>query len=712
MIRASDVRERKLERAYAAGERWQRLATRREEAVRRIKALGPGAADTPDRVQQYNEREAAKALAYLRAGVTESFFTERRIGPTLDLDDSPPNEPARLAGVPVGRIVELDASGKARSGFATGFLIAPNILLTNHHVFTTASECDNCGVQFGYEKIAGALVDGPTFAFAPNQGGIFYTDDQLDFTIVGVATRSIKSDLALSTFGSLRLIPTVGKILVGQPISIIQYPEGGPKKYGVRDNELLLGPTELDLFLQYSTDTLPGSSGSPAFNKDWEVVALHHSGVPEIRNGQIMTITGTPWSRGMPDTDIHWVANEGARVSRICAALRIAHVDAAAQPALQSLVSTFHEDFTPLPAAVGAQGNPPVTAPLPTITPAVDGKGISITVNGSATFQFGATRAEPPIATTTPPRLAVAVEKALVFDPDYDTREGYDRDFLGVRVSVPKVAPARAKEILLAGSKPMLLKYHHYSLVMNRVRKLQMWSAVNVDYTATKRRKNRGEFGDETWVADPRIPGLLQIQGPELYDRAKKFDRGHIVRREDTAWGDTEEEEIFANSDSFHWTNCTPQHEDFNRAAFGFTGLWGGLENHIQSQVKNVGKQMSIFAGPMLDNTNDIHHDFGAGEVLVPTRFWKVLFVVEKATGQPAQLRAYGFVLDQQDAIAEFGIEKFSAGKFKTFQVRLQDIATESGVVFAAAQRKADALATSPVEARRVAIETLDDVVL
>src|SRR5262245_7296525 len=220
MTHASDVRERKLERAYAAGERWRSLAERREETVRRIKSLGPGAADSPDRVEKYNEREAAKALAYLRAGVTESFFTERRIGPTLDLDDSPPNEPARLAGVPVGRIVELDARGKIRSGFATGFLIAPNILLTHHHVFASASECDNCGVQFGYEKIGGWLAEGPTFALLPERGGIFCTDDQLDFTIVGVSTTSIGGNVALATYGSLRLIPTVGKILVGQPISI------------------------------------------------------------------------------------------------------------------------------------------------------------------------------------------------------------------------------------------------------------------------------------------------------------------------------------------------------------------------------------------------------------------------------------------------------------------------------------------------------------
>ena len=30
--------------------------------------------------------------------------------------------------------------------------------------------------------------------------------------------------------------------------------------------------------VQYSTDTEPGSSGSPVFNQDWEIVGLHHRG--------------------------------------------------------------------------------------------------------------------------------------------------------------------------------------------------------------------------------------------------------------------------------------------------------------------------------------------------------------------------------------------------------------------------------------------------
>ncbi len=245
---------------------------------------------------------------------------------------------------------------------------------------------------------------------------------------------------------------------------------------------------------------------------------------------------------------------------------------------------------------------------------------------------------------------------------------------------------------------------------MNRQRRLQMWSAVNVDYTPSKRRKSREEFGTDTWVADPRIPGKLQIEDAELYQPATKFDRGHIVRRDDTAWGDTSEEEILANSDSFHWTNCTPQHEQFNRDKYGFHGLWGGLENRIQAQAKNVGYKMSIFAGPILDNTNDIDHDFGGGLVKVPRRFWKVLLVTEDARTAQAKLRAFGFILDQTQALNKFGIERFSAGTFETYQVNLQEIVTDSGVTFKQNVLDADAMLGVRQESRRIRIDSLKDI--
>ena len=54
-----------------------------------------------------------------------------------------------------------------------------------------------------------------------------------------------------------------------------------------------------DDFIHYSTDTMPGSSGSPVFNDEWMVVSLHHSGVPD------------------PNKPGQFISNEGIRISSI-----------------------------------------------------------------------------------------------------------------------------------------------------------------------------------------------------------------------------------------------------------------------------------------------------------------------------------------------------------------------------------------------------------
>jgi endonuclease G len=718
MAYADTVKARQIDRLHDVGERWQTLLQRRAETVRKLRRGGPKTADSPKRVQLYEEREAMKQLAFARAGVSPAFFQERMIGPTLDLDDYPPNEAARIAGVSVGRIVELGDHGEAMDGVATGFLIAPGLIMTNHHVFGAASECGNCGIQFSYEKQNDTVIDGPVFAFEADR--FFFTSEPLDCTVVAVAPKSFGDGRLLTEFGTGHLSPALGKILVGQPVSIIQYPDGGPKKYGVRDNEMLVPAEPTELFIQYTTDTEPGSSGSPAFNKDWEVVALHHSGVPEVKDGRILTIDGQTWMKGMSDSDIHWVANEGVRISKICDALIGATVEPRFSDVWSNLIATFQEDFTTIPAMKTAPAEGESTTPT-TIPVAGAPRGVSIVVNGNATFNFGG-RATPDsdgdvqlaVKPTAKPRTSgvepTAAEKKLLFDPNYDKRSGYQENFLPVKVPLPDVSIARAGEILQQNGKPLLLEYHHYSLVMNQTRRMQMWSAVNVDYTPSKRRKTRKEFGDETWVADPRVAGALQIDDQDLYDPAKKFDRGHIVRREDTAWGDTPEEEVFANSDSFHWTNCTPQHEQFNRDVGQYQGLWGKLEDHIQAQAKNVGQRMSIFAGPILDATNDIKHNFGGGEISVPIRFWKIVIVTEEAASDAPRLRAYGFVLDQLPVIQKFGLEKFGLGVFTTYQVTVANIAKTAGVTFDTSLIAADAMAGSPNEAVRVTVTSLDDV--
>jgi V8-like Glu-specific endopeptidase len=58
-------------------------------------------------------------------------------------------------------------------------------------------------------------------------------------------------------------------------VTIIQHPSGGPKQIALNENRVT---NIYRHYLQYTTDTLPGSSGSPVFNDDWKVVALHHAG--------------------------------------------------------------------------------------------------------------------------------------------------------------------------------------------------------------------------------------------------------------------------------------------------------------------------------------------------------------------------------------------------------------------------------------------------
>lgn len=117
----------------------------------------------------------------------------------------------------------------------------------------------------------------------------FLSDETLDIAIVAVAPTVLLGQGSLDAYGTVRLIPAQGKILVGHPVSIIQHPGGQAKHWAVEQNKLLLEPGDADLFLTYSTDTQEGSSGSPAFNFDWELVAVHHSGVPRRVNGNIMT---------------------------------------------------------------------------------------------------------------------------------------------------------------------------------------------------------------------------------------------------------------------------------------------------------------------------------------------------------------------------------------------------------------------------------------
>jgi hypothetical protein len=337
----------------ATTERYQKRTPNRSRNERLIKERRYLEADSPERVMKFLERRGYApnvSAAIIRnpeeklpvmpgpmAGEPGPDGLERFLG-TNDLIGVAFLERGLQVARSVGR-VWVGVSGGRPSGFGTGFLVSPRLLLTNHHVLQNAAVARTSLIEFDYQiGLSGVFLPTTTFSFEPNV--FFFADQHFDYALVAVQ-RTSPSGSQLATFGWNPLIEEEGKAIVSQWLNIIQHPNGEAKQLGLRENQLV---DVLDDFLQYKTDTAPGSSGSPVYNDRWEVVGLHHSGVP-ARNaaGQILAIDGRVWTQSMGEHRIDWISNEGVRISKLLAHVR-------QQPMSQEQRQMFEELFIPVPA--------------------------------------------------------------------------------------------------------------------------------------------------------------------------------------------------------------------------------------------------------------------------------------------------------------------------------------------------------------------------
>lgn len=683
MSRLKDIQESRLKLAKEAAERYQS----REEHREALKEQGPLKGEDRKVVEQFQQRTLFNSRKRgQRAAPREGMLTERVFGPD-DRYEIPRNEYERLAGRSVARIIDVSNPNRPY-GYGTGFMVSARLLITNHHVLRDQSDALISAANFGHEYSANNVIQaGENFALDP--ATCFYNNRELDFALVAVSQMT-QTGVELKRYGWNRLIGQTGKILVSYPINIIQHPKGGHKRYATEGNLLV---DRLDDFLHYMSDTDPGSSGSPCFNDFWDVVALHRSAVPRISRGEWLNKRGEPWTEDQGVDAIDWVANEGVRISRILE--HLAAADLSSVPGATLIRELLEAGSAPEeafdPHHDGVEQEQSLEAALNEACCNYGDARTIVHVHGDAKVHTGDAQAHMQKAHLSsdpgsPERQRPRLEKKLRFDPDYSRRPGYDVWFLReVEVGLPMIDDKRKDEIFNdRHGNPVVLDYHHYSLVMNEDWQLTMWTASNVDYSKKMRfPASREDFGDDTWIPDPRIPDSIQIEDNELYNPARKFDRGHIVRRDDSVWGTTFQEAEFANSDTFHWTNCAPQHEDFNRHAFGKKGVWGGLEGHIAKQARAVDSRLIIFAGPVLDEARGVTHDFGGGRWRVPLDFWKVVVVPHKKRNQ-TRLKAFGFVMEQESTIKEFGLERkeFQVGKYEVIQRPIAAISKMTGVVF------------------------------
>ncbi|WP_448577618.1 DNA/RNA non-specific endonuclease [Thermaurantiacus sp.] len=541
------------------------------------------------------------------------------------------------AAAPIARVTMCDPLGRNR-GFGSSFLILPGVLITNNHVLPAADWAARSFIEFDYAlDCAGDPLAPYMFRLRPDR--LFATSKPLDYTVVAVEPVN-RDGVDLSRFGFLPLIAQVGKIVEGEWLTIIQHPAGDRKAVCVRENRFL---KRSDDTIWYSTDTLGGSSGSPVFNNEWQVVALHHAGVPE-RNaeGRILTVSGEPFDPARHgEADVKWIANAGIRVSRIVATLLETHGD---QPLLQPLKEA---ELLPDPTRIGIETRSLVPG--------------------------GAGPAKPADTSTSDTQ---AQESFADFDAplaeNYALRTGYDPDFLGPGLSVPLPALSAAlkREAARLSSSPARfeLRYMGFSTVQHARRRLPIFSAANVDFAnrfAMKRPK-------DVWRIDPRIPVDQQLG--EFYYQNNRFDRGHLTRREDMEYGATRLEALQRANDTNHFTNCAPQHDRFNRSR----ETWLGLEQHLleDSLVRKEYKAI-VISGPVLAEDDPAWDRFP--DIRYPRLFWKVA-VVRTADGRPF---AAAFVLDQTGAIRQFGIEEaLPIEPFRTFQVPIREVERLTGLRF------------------------------
>ncbi|HJT83263.1 MAG TPA: DNA/RNA non-specific endonuclease [Nitrososphaeraceae archaeon] len=242
---------------------------------------------------------------------------------------------------------------------------------------------------------------------------------------------------------------------------------------------------------------------------------------------------------------------------------------------------------------------------------------------------------------------------------DYKNRNGYDPHFLEKEIPLPGISDVLTNDIVkLKNSNDGELKYTNFSLVMSKSRKLPFFTAVNIDGSQMKLL----ERTRDAWYYDPRIEKEFQY-GPGLYSN-NDLDRGHLVRRLDPVWGPNFKD---ANEDTFHFTNCSPQHKNLNQKT------WLYLEDYILKNTDIHDLKVNVFTGPIFNNNDLIYR----GKYLIPAEFWKVVAIIKNDDKKSISATAY--LQTQKQLIENL---KFVFGEFKTYQVQIKKIESLTGLDF------------------------------
>jgi V8-like Glu-specific endopeptidase len=205
-----------------------------------------------------------------------------------------------------------------QGGAGTGFLVARDVVLTCEHVVHGVAPA-GITLEFDYKvrtpgqpaapgpkyMVKSILETSPPSAadsLAPPKS-VEATSNELDYAFLHVDGDPGDEVVDGNARGWVELAAAGHEILKGSDLVIVQHPLGGPMQIVFDEiGEVNAGKTRVT----YTANTEPGSSGSPCFNADWQVVALHHSGDPRLQ-------IPAQYNEGVPLATIRTRLEDGTR---------------------------------------------------------------------------------------------------------------------------------------------------------------------------------------------------------------------------------------------------------------------------------------------------------------------------------------------------------------------------------------------------------------
>jgi V8-like Glu-specific endopeptidase len=161
----------------------------------------------------------------------------------------------------------------------TGFLVRGSdlseslgtgpVLVTNAHVI---GDTDGAGIGAGH-----AIITFQARAEANAQSPVECRATDVAWTSPPslLDTSLIRLDRGVPDTDVCPLAETLPRLDGKQRVYVIGHPQGRSISFSIADNLLL---DHDDRFVHYRAPTEPGSSGSPVFNRNWDVIGLHHAG--------------------------------------------------------------------------------------------------------------------------------------------------------------------------------------------------------------------------------------------------------------------------------------------------------------------------------------------------------------------------------------------------------------------------------------------------